>query len=706
MQWPKQFRRVAVAILIAAGAASAAFGLITIGFFDGIFGEAERKTLDWRMRAAADPPRDKSEVALILFDEESVKEWPFLVPFPRMILADIIDVAANFGAKAIGLDVFLDRLYEDIDFMRYGDQRLRESIANAGNVIIGAETVTTDSGRVLNAPHPYFSEVAAGVASTTLITPFETIREGALLERTDKGLVPSFALALYAKSKGLRMDSMLAAAEQSGRLELPGLPARFAGLPSADDPVRRKPILFMGPPSRAGRDDGAFRVYSSSWIAFAPPDWFRDKIVLLGTGFHAEDRFRGPFYDAPDSTGVIYGWIYGIEVHAATLDNLLMGRHPVPLGPVLILGLLLLLALMVTGMVFWRGVGWGAGIGVLLAVATAALAVVAFGKGYLHVPIVGPTLALAFSFLGSTTYVSIIEGKEKRVIRGAFAKYVSPAVVDQLVADPSRLKLGGEKRSISILFSDLAGFTSLSETMDPEKLLSLLNQYLDQMAEIVLQEGGTLDKYIGDAVMAFWGAPAALPDHALRACRTALRMQRRLSELDQEWAASGLPELHMRIGVNTGAPVVGNIGGEKRFDYTALGDAVNLAARLEPACKSYHVEILISHNTRVGAGDAVLVRELDLLAVYGKREPVPVYELLGLAGDEVSSRAELLQQYDRGLAAFRNRDFELALQYFQAATELDPNDGPSQLYVERCHECILNPPPADWDFVERRTVKG
>jgi adenylate cyclase len=225
------------------------------------------------------------------------------------------------------------------------------------------------------------------------------------------------------------------------------------------------------------------------------------------------------------------------------------------------------------------------------------------------------------------------------------------------------------------------------------------------MTDLVHQEGGTLDKYIGDAIMALYGAPAPLPDHAVRVCRTALRMQRRLDQLNVRWAEQDRPQLGMRIGVNTGFPVVGNIGGEKRFDYTALGDAVNLAARLEPACKTYGIKTMIAHGTKEAAGHAIQTRQLDLLAVYGKEEPVPVYELVALAGEELGEMGELIEQFEKGIDAYRNRDFELATQYFQAALEVDADDGPSHLYIKRCEEYIANPPPAEWDGVERRQVK-
>jgi adenylate cyclase len=299
----------------------------------------------------------------------------------------------------------------------------------------------------------------------------------------------------------------------------------------------------------------------------------------------------------------------------------------------------------------------------------------------------------------------VVEGREKRMIRGAFSKYVAPEVVDELVANPALLRLGGEKRPVTILFSDLVGFTSLSERMDPEQLVTLLNHYLDEMSNLVLRDGGTLDKYIGDAIMALYGAPTSQPDHALRACRTALCMQSRLRELNTEWTQQGFPELHLRIGINTGAPVVGNIGGERRFDYTALGDAVNLAARLEPACNTYGVGILISEHTVREAGDQLRVRELDCVAVYGKGEPVHVFELLGLRDDDQAARAEFLSHYHHGLAAYRQRDFELAEQYFQAALEVEPGDETVGIYLERCRHYQVTPPPNDWDFVERRQTK-
>jgi adenylate cyclase len=624
-----RLRRFWVALAIAGGATFAAHGLTAFRLTGDILSQLDLRTLDYRMRAAADPPRERSSIVLVLFDSTTVESWPYLSPFPRAVIADLIEVASAGGASVIGVDVHLDRLYPQLDVFGPGDERLRTAIAAAGNVVLPGATSGTAEQRAFSPPHSYFAEVAANLAVADLPTPFETVRDGVLTVATDSGRVPGFALALYAAAKGIAPDS-IARLGPGDHLPIPGLPDRYSRIPS--DAVQTVPILFAGPPSRTGRDDGAFVTVPAAYAHFLP-GLFHDKVVLIGTGYHEQDRFRSPFYEHQDADGEMYGWINGVEVHANALENLLTARFPVPLSTSAALLLLFSISLAVVGMTFLRGAGWGATAATGLWLALAVGAFVIFQARSVHIPIVAPTAAVVFAFLASTGYVSRVEGREKRLIRRAFTKYVSPALVDQLMADPARLRLGGEKRDVTILFSDLEGFTSLSETSNPERLLALLNRYLDQMSEILLAEGGTLDKYIGDAVMALFGAPLPQKDHALRACRTALLMQRRLEELNAEWRTEGWAGLRMRIGINTGTPIVGNIGGDKRFDYTALGDAVNLAARLEPACKRYGVSIVISEGTREAAGDAIVARDLDMLTVHGKALPVRVFELMGLAGE-------------------------------------------------------------------------
>jgi adenylate cyclase len=703
--------RLLVIPAITVGSAVAA-SLLTRSISGKLLQPAELTTLDWRIRSVPPRPASESPVVLVLFDSAAVRDWPYLSPFPRAHLAQVIDAVAAAHPRAIGLDVLLDRRFPRLDSMDGGDAKLRAAIRRAGNVVLatGTEGDSTRAhradARALMPLDPYFADVAAAVGSADLPTPYETVRDAELSVRVGRRRLPGFALALYAVAKGLRPGSLAQAAERTGRVDVPGLPERYARVPATA--VQSVPIVFMGPPSRPGEEQGAFAAYSSSAIAalgpLVPESWFRGKIVLVGSGFHAEDRFRTPFYDQVDARGRIAGWTYGVETHANALDNLLSGRHPIPLPAWLSFLGVLALCVGVTLTTFRRGIGTGALAAAVLMGAVVAAGFVAFAKALLVLPFVFPAVGVLLAYLLSTSYTSLVEGREKRAIRGAFSKYVPAAVVQELVADPTRLKLGGEKRRITVLFTDLAGFTTLAETADPQELVALLNRYLDAMTEIVLHEGGTLDKYIGDAVMALYGAPTALPGHALHACRSAIRMQRRLTRLNAELKRQG-PQLRMRIGINTGTPVVGNVGGKERFDYTALGDAVNLAARLEPACKTYGVGIMISDETRRDAGEAVVVRELEHLQVYGRAEPVPVYELVAMAGEDLGPRAEVLAAYGKGLAAYRGRDFEMALVYFTAALGADPDDGPSLLYAERCRGFVLSPPPAEWSFVERRQIK-
>ena len=707
-----QVGRAVRALILGAASAGVAYGAGSLQLFDTTVGRIEQQTVDYRMRAADRTSADSSRVVLVLFDSATVQEWPYLVPFPRLALARIVDAVAASGASVIGLDVYLERPYPPLNAMDGGDDALRRAIADAGNVVLVAPMEGADTARTLVPPDPFFAEGAAAVASADLPTPFEVVTAVAMVTATNEGLVPGFALALWAHATGTPLEQLLADAQRSGRLDIEPLPAEYRALP--DDGAHVVPVYFEGPPSRAGREDGAFRAFEANTVmtmaAFAPDvlrSWFEDRVVVLGSGFHDSERFRTPYYEARREDGELAGWTYGVEVHATAVDNLLRGHLPAPLGAPARAGLLLAVALLVSGATFRGGVKWG---GVLAAASVAAVwaaALVAFWETRTVVPMVTPALAAVFAFLSSTSWVSIVEGREKRRIRGAFSKYVPPDIVAELVEHPERLKLGGEKREITILFSDLAGFTTLSERLEPDVLVALLNEYLEAMSEVVFLEGGTLDKYIGDAVMAFWGAPRAQQDHALRACRAALAMQHRLDELNAMWRERDpeWPLLRMRVGINSGEPVVGNIGGEQRFNYTTLGDAVNLAARLEPACKIYGVYTMIGEPTRAAAGDAIQVRELDVLAVYGKEEPVRVYELLGLAGVDLGHRSEAIALYEQGLETFRNRDFELAARYFEAALQVDENDGAAALYLERCREFMLNPPPADWDFVERRRIK-
>lgn len=783
----KARRLVALVFIVLASVALARLSGDVLGGLTGVR-SFEDFTLDLRQQTTPESFQEgrgerESEIVLVLFDELTFQETTWLSPFPRTHLAELVDAVAGAGARTIGVDVYLDRRYPMLNEMTGGEDLLRDAIERAENVILVSPVQRTDSGFVTAPPHPFFAEVAHDVGTAELPSSFESFRDGTLAVRSGRGLEPSFALAMYAHARGLDVDSLLDAAWERGRIDLPGLPDGVGEIPeewkeipedwrsergassgaeASSDPGRTSEpgeasapvevsesaepsgarrtsreaivpfrILYHGPPSGTLDTDppGTFTALGSSTaplLASLDPAVFRDKIVILGTGFHAEDRFRTPFYgySVRDDRGDVdeYDWMYGVEIHANALQNIIDGRYVRPMGGGSKLALMLLLAAFVGGVVFRRGTGWGAVATVLAVLGVWTLAFWAWaGVVYVPgaelmelgpvgawVPIGTPVLGTLLSYVGSVAYVAIVEGREKRFIKGAFGKYLSPDVVAEISEDPSTLELGGEKRPLTLLFSDLSGFTSISEDMDAEDLISLLNEYLNDMTEVVFEEKGYLDKYIGDAIMAFWNAPKDVPDHPDRAMRTAILMQRRMTALNERWRQEkgDREPLEVRIGIHTGEVVVGNVGGEDRFDYSAIGDAVNLAARLEPANKTYDTLNMVSEDTLRMAARRYRVRELDYIAVKGKDEPVKVYELLEMEGEELDpAKEEAIRHYDVGIATYRRREWAEAKRHFEAAVRACPDDGPSRLYVERCVENIADPPPPDWDFVVRRTEK-
>ncbi len=315
-----------------------------------------------------------------------------------------------------------------------------------------------------------------------------------------------------------------------------------------------------------------------------------------------------------------------------------------------------------------------------------------------------PLLTMVIVYTAVTVYRYIVEEREKRKIRGAFSFYVTPSVVNEMLKNPDKLKLGGDKKELSVLFSDIRGFTTLAEEMEPEALVHLLNEYLTEMTDVVFEFDGLLDKYIGDAVMAVWGAPLEQTDHPVRACRTALKMLDRLSKMQQQWEAEGTPRLDIGIGINTGSMVVGNMGSERRFDYTVMGDSVNLASRLEGINKEYGTQVVISEFTYDWVKDDFFCRELDAVRVKGRAKPVKIYELLALRS-EPDPRVEIIEPFSRGLHHYRAQEWKTAEAEFNEVLARLPKDFAAQLYLQRITSLREDPPEPGWDGVFTMTRK-
>lgn len=287
-------------------------------------------------------------------------------------------------------------------------------------------------------------------------------------------------------------------------------------------------------------------------------------------------------------------------------------------------------------------------------------------------------------FSSLTIYGYLTEKKERHFIENTFGKYMSPKVIDKLLENPGGLKLGGEEKELTAFFTDLEGFTTFSEQLSAEELVDLLNEYLSEMTEILIHHEGTLDKYDGDAIKAFFGAPVYFADHAKRACRVAIEMQDKLEMLREKWAKEKKPELKMRIGVNTGMIVVGNMGSKNRMNYGMNGDSVNLAARLEGANKEYGTFTLISESTYEQARDFIEAREIDYVRVIGRSKPTRIYELLGKKGFTDESIWKMLPLYNEGLTFYKENKWKEAIAYFEKALEELPEDGPSLALLKRC----------------------
>ena len=396
----------------------------------------------------------------------------------------------------------------------------------------------------------------------------------------------------------------------------------------------------------------------------------------------------------------------GVEVHANIIDNLLhsaeQGRGFLKRGydeEMVDLAFIILFGL-VFGFLFSR-------VSPLYSTITVVVTLTAYAWfvyfSFVHkgqwLSFVIPAGTLAANYAAITSLRMISEERAKRNIRKSFSQYLSPGVIELIERDPEKyIRPGGESKELTVLFSDIRGFTTISEGLTPDQLVQLLNEYLGQMTEIVFAADGTLDKYIGDAIMAFWGSPYPQEDHAVRSCTCALRMSRGLATLNAKWHAAGRPPISIGIGLNTGMVNVGNMGSARRLSWTVMGDNVNLASRLEGITKQYHVQIVISEATYRQVSSQFVCRELDKIRVKGKTLPVNIYELMDVAAEKTKYE-KLLEQFDGAMAAYRSQNWREAAAQFTEVLLKFPDDGPSQVFLERAMEFSESAPEGEWDGV-------
>ena len=690
---------------------------------------AELKTLDHRFHRYADSTKAGNDIVLVAVDEASLEtygQWPW----PRDRHGYVVHYLKQAGAKAVVFDIlFLEPDSEAEEF----DEVFAQEMRAAGNVYLSflmqdelePSTESTVSPAGLPEPSPDILKKA-----TIALDDQESQPAGALKAYADAKLpTPLFAQAAHGLGYinltpdidgTTRRLPLLAQAWDKAFLQIATAVAR--DLLAADQATLRRQKLRLGPatiPLTAEREmvvdwygtlenrvypvypiGAVLRSYTDMHQGKSPlldPALFRDKIVFVAaTAAGTYDLRVTPL--SPFAPGVL--------IHMSALDNILRHRHLQPASWWIFAAFTLILTLATAWAFMLMQSQWVKLVAIGgLAVAYYGLAVHAFTSHGMWLDLAIPEGALAVSFAATATVEYFTEGRQRRQLRAVFDKYMATEVVDEIMRNPETIRLGGEKKELSVFFSDVAGFTSMSERMDPETLVELLNKYLSAMTDVILRHRGNVNKYLGDGVMAIFGAPRGDPNHASLACFAALDSQSELAKRREQWKAEGQPEINARIGINTGWLIVGNMGSQARMEYTVMGDTVNLASRLEGANKFYDTLILLGPRTYALAAQDIEAREIDLMRVKGKKEPVVVYELLARKGGLSAERQQVMKTYMEGLEAYKHRDFKTAAAQFEAALALDPKDGPSRVYLERAKEYLVAPPPADWDGVYELKLK-
>ena len=673
----KPFSRNRFAALIVLAVVSA--GLVFALEQGGALNTARFKAYDvmFYLREHIRPPKPNPDSPLVLIgiDDATFKTEPFHIPLIlwHEYFGTVIQGLADAGAKTVGLDYILPQALFDELVPNYSRTWLKTL------VYAQSKKAPVVSGMVQIAKRQYMPQARyLQIMGAPNIGLFNIPADEDDFIRRQRLFFPSTS----DPKQGMYSITFILAKKYKPDLELPDQTI-FIDYNSSPEPFPR--YSFANVYEKAKQGDTAYL-----------KEHFQGKIVLIGeTDTFSQDRHPTPLYYMPKEDPRTPG----VEILAHSVLTLLNGRYfsavgmggsaAVELTIALIIGWLTLFASPKVPLWFSSPV-----VGILFF----GLCERAF-MAYLIMPLAGGLTTWLVSQGVFFSYRYWVVDREKREIRHAFSRYLSPDVVGVVLQNPDMLSLGGSRREMTAFFSDLAGFTSISEALSPEDLVHLLNRYLSLMTDVILRQGGTLDKFEGDAIMAFWGAPVPREDHALRACLAALEQQEIMNRFRQQVIDEGLPELHVRMGLNTGPMIVGNMGSEERFDYTIMGDAVNLASRLEGANKAYDTYVMISETTYEQVRDQVEVRELDLLRVKGKNQPIRVYELMAANGGLDTQRAQIRDIFTQGLELFRQQDFQAAIQSFESALALDSNDGPSRVYLQRCRDYINDPPPADWDGV-------
>ena len=603
------------------------------------------------------PLKSRLPISIVGIDEASLSNLGVRWPWPRDMHAHLVDQLKQYGAAVVAFDVVFAEPSPD----KKEDAEFSRAITSFKNLILASDS---------------FYQETATTRLWTHVEPLKEFKDAGAIE----GLV---AMPIDGDSEARRMsnedDAMWRVAiralihSRPGKVEEPFVPAnamiRHLG-PGHTFPYIPYYQVLKGDPA-------------------IPANFFADQIVLVGLDVRSSpeiklvDTFATPFMH---TTGLLTP---GVEMHATQIENALTGQYILPANRLHnSIATTFILILFAPVLLWWHPLRSSL-LALLLGFAVLGISFWAFASFNVWMATATPLLAITVAFLTTSSGSYFTERRRATEIRSAFSKYVSSDIVQEMINSPERLKLGGRRREISILFCDLAGFTSMSEKLTPDQVAHVINIYLNAMTRIIMSHGGTVDKFIGDAIMAFWGDPLDDEEHGLNAVKAAIEMQDVIQEMQPQFHVLGIDKIALRIGINSGPAIVGNMGSDLRFDYTAMGDSVNLAARLEGVNKAYGTKILLSESTATLLNNRILLRPIDRVRVKGKALPVNVFT--------PCKDAVLVAKTQMAWEAYLGRNWKLASECWNEVRKLAPHDHLIEEFEARIQEYTATPPPADWD---------
>jgi len=679
------------------------FGISLAIFLLNILGIFEFKAYDLFSRYL-NPSRPPEQIVIIQVDQQSIDalsrqsiHWTW----PRQVYAPVVEYLSEAEA------VFLDILFtEPSSYGQEDDSIFSEAIRGASNVylpvflsrkekLLTPEDESFIKGIALKEKIHVVETFSSVVTPTDLLKP--SVRGGGnvTISPDDDGVyrrvplvfqlgqytVPHFVLSYLLQKDVVKViDGDLYARYEKIPLDSGKLLPRYS---KEENPFAVFSFIDILNSSLSSAKSQSPRIKK---------DFFRGKFVFVGlTAAGLYDLKPTPISSI--STGVL--------IHATILDTILTKNFIRQVNHVFVIAFMFLICLFITTFVLRHHSMYINLSMFLLSLLIVLIVMASLFKNGLYMNIISPLLSLMMSFIISAAYSYAIEGKERIFIKRTFSQYMDSKIVDYILKNPSLIKPGGQRKRVTVFFSDITNFTGIAEKTSAEKTAMILHRILNALTEVIIRNGGVVDKYIGDSIMAFWGAPFETHKDEINACTAALQCIQAIKEINDSSKEKGIPDINIRIGMHTGDAIAGNIGSDRLFNYTVIGDAVNLASRLESVNKIFGTKILISEDTIKQTGNLFFVRELGLVEVKGKTIPIRIFELMDVERDVSSERIGMIKLFHKGLALYREKHWRDALEFFESILSRFPDDGPSEFYRSRCTYLMTNPRLTEgWDVVK------